>query len=231
MLEGINRKVMRRWKSSREERFGRVERPQLGELPQNPYDYGEWKVGISVPAHYHISVDHRDYSVPFQLIGKPVNCKLTAVKVELYSGSKVIAVHPRGTGDTTIGTNITNPDHMPPNHQAMARQDRSAIIASAFAYSEGFGRFVSIHLDKFGNPPATYNMLRRLLEKSSIYGKETVDNALANAVRRNEVDADTLWRLLERGIKPRLKPPPRSAPPTDGIRGPDYYSEGDENAT
>ncbi len=39
-------------------------------MPQmeSRYEYGEWRTDISVPAHYHISVEGTEYSVPNRLV-------------------------------------------------------------------------------------------------------------------------------------------------------------------
>ena len=51
-LDRLNRKVMRRWKMSRTERFEAREAAELRPLPETPYDYGTWKASIKVQRHY-----------------------------------------------------------------------------------------------------------------------------------------------------------------------------------
>ncbi|MDQ7263893.1 DDE-type integrase/transposase/recombinase [Paracoccus sp. PS-1] len=230
-LDRLNRKVMRRWKMSRTERFEAREAAELRPLPETPYDYGTWKASIKVQRHYHVNVDGRDYSVPYRLIGEDVSIKTTAATVEIYHDSSLVAVHARRIVTPQDDAPVIDPAHMPENHRAMWRQNPDALIERATSYSPTLARFVSLHLEVNGNPRATHNMLGRLLEVGSVHGKAAIDAACVEAIRRNRVNADTLRQILDRGPRkpPRREPGP-SQPPTDNIRGPGYYAEDDDDA-
>lgn len=230
-LNQLNQKVMRRWKTSRIVRFESREAHCLRPLPAAAYDYGVWKVGIRVQRHYHVRVDGRDYSVPFGLIGEAVSIKSTAATVEVYHDSSLVAVHARRVAMPNDDAPVTDPSHMPKNHRAMWRQNPDALIEQGANYSPNLGRFVAIHLDKNGNPRATYNMLKRLLETASVHGRSVIDAACDEAIRRNQIDPDTLRQILARGpVKPKRHEPSPSKPPTENIRGADYYAEGNNDA-
>ncbi|WP_313349154.1 Mu transposase domain-containing protein [Paracoccus sp. (in: a-proteobacteria)] len=230
-LDRLNRKVMRRWKMSRADRFEAREAKQLQILPTAHYDYGTWKPCIKVQRHYHVHVDGRDYSVPYRLIGEAVSIKATATTIEIHHDSSLVAVHARQSVTPQDDSHVTDPAHMPGNHQAMWRQNPDALIAQASSYSSNLGCFVTRHLDINGNPRATYNMLRRLLEVGSVHGKATIDAACVEAIQRNQINADTLRQILDRGPRkpPRHEPEP-SQPPTGNIRGAGYYAEDDSDA-
>lgn len=230
-LDHLNQKVMRRWKMSRTDRFKIREASHLRGLPGTPYDYGTWKPGIKVQRHYHVNVDGRDYSVPFRLIGEAVSIKTTSATVEIYHDSSLVAVHTRRIVTPQDDAPVTDPAHMPENHRAMWRQNPDALIERATSYSANLGRFISLHLEINGNPRATYNMLKRLLEIGPVHGKSTIDAACIEAIRRNQVNADTLRQILDRGPrKPQRSEPVPSQPPTDNIRGAGYYAEDDDDA-
>lgn len=118
-LDHLNRKVMRRWKMSRADRFEARESEQLRILPEVPYDYGTWKPGVKVQRHYHVNVDGRDYSVPYRLIGEAVSIKTTAATVEIYHDSSLVAVHSRRIVTPQDDAPVIDPAHMPENHRAM----------------------------------------------------------------------------------------------------------------
>lgn len=230
-LDRLNRKVMRRWKMSRIERFEAREAGLLRQLPQTTYDYGVFRVSIKVQRHYHVNVEGRDYSVPHNLIGKEVNIKTTAATVEIYHDSSLVAVHARRLVTPQDDAAVSDPAHMPENHRAMWRQYPDALIEHATSYTPNLGQFVALHLDKNGNPRATYNMLKRLLETANLHGRATIDAACHEAIRRNQIDADTLRQILARGpIRPKRHDPKSSCSPSGNIRGAGYYSEDDEDA-
>ncbi|MDA7966268.1 hypothetical protein [Ruegeria sp.] len=230
-LDRLNEKVMRRWKTSRAARFQAREMQCLRKLPEIAYDYGVWKVGIKVQRHYRVHVDGRDYSVPFSLIGEAVSIKLTAATVEMYHDSSLVAVHARRIGPPDDDTPVIDPSHMPKNHRAMWRQNPDNLVDRGTRYSPNLGRFIALHLDKNGNPRATYNMLKRLLETASVHGKATIDAACVEAIQRNQIDPDTLRQILARGPlkRKRYQPLPPSTP-SENIRGASYYAEGENDA-
>ncbi len=230
-LKRLNLKVMRRWKMSRVDRFQTREAQNLRSLPETAYDYGTIRVGIRVQRHYRVNIDGRDYSVPYGLIGKLVNIKTTVATIEIYHDSSLVAVHPRRIVTPQDDDPVIDPAHMPENHQAMWRQSPDALIEYATRYTPGLGRFVTLHLEKNGNPRATYNMLERLLKTANVHGKPTIDAACSEAIRRNQIDADTLRKILARGPSSPIRPDPGpTMQPSGNIRGADYYAEEDDDA-
>jgi transposase len=67
LLERLNTRALRKVKKSRRELFALFDRPQAQPLPDNPYEYAEWRVA-KVNIDYHIEVERHYYSVPFRLI-------------------------------------------------------------------------------------------------------------------------------------------------------------------
>ncbi len=113
----------------------------------------------------------------------------------------------------------------------MWRQNPDALIERATSYSPTLGRFVSLHLEIHGNPRVTHNILKRLLYTGSARGKATIDAACVEAIRRTQINADTMRQILGRGPrKPTRHEPGPSQPPSDNIRGAGYYAENDNDA-
>lgn len=216
---------------SRLERFQTREAQNLRSLPSSSYDYGTFRVGVSIQRHYRVNINGRDYSVPFCLIGKRVNIKTTASTVEIYHDSALVAVHPRKDATPDDDAPVIDPEHMPPNHQAMWQQSPDALIEHAEGYTPNLGRFVTLHLEKNGNPRATFNMLKRLLETAHVHGKVAIDTACSEAIRRSQIDADSLRQILARGqTSSKRHDPGPSSTPSGNIRGANYYAEDDDNA-
>ncbi|MEP5761830.1 MAG: hypothetical protein ABJ327_21480 [Litoreibacter sp.] len=55
---------------SRWEIFNAEEAVKMRQLPDTRYEFGRWQAGLTVPLHYHVSVDGIGYSVPSQFIGQ-----------------------------------------------------------------------------------------------------------------------------------------------------------------
>ena len=72
---------------------------------------------------------------------------------------------------------------------------------------------------------------KSLLETAHVHGKAVIEAACAEAIRRSQIDPDTLRQILARGrSSPKRHKPGRSSPPSGNIRGAGYYSEDDDDA-
>lgn len=128
-------------------------------MPPTPYEYGTWLVGIKVPQHYHVLVEDNEYSVPHRYIGRAVTLKLTATSVEVHGESGLLVVHARRTD--VSGERITDPAHMPPNHQAMRAQSPQGLLEQAATVGPNVIAFVERHLRDQQNLRGTYSISSR----------------------------------------------------------------------
>ena len=88
---------MRRLGISRRQLFETVERPLMQSLPQDDYEYAEWRfarVGID----YHVEDEGYFYSVPHSLIREQVDTRATAPTIEIFHRGKRVASHARRYG-------------------------------------------------------------------------------------------------------------------------------------
>jgi transposase len=70
-----------------------------------------------VARDYHVEVDKKYYSVPYQHVGKQVEVRITgliAARIEVYLGSERIALH---TSQNSGQRHVTQTGHMPIHHQ------------------------------------------------------------------------------------------------------------------
>lgn len=99
---------------SRDELWETEELPCLQALPTEPYERCEWR-SAKVAPDYHVTVDYMHYSVPFALIGRQVDVRLSSHKVAIFDGGEAVAEHRRLCGRK--GQYSTVEDHMPDNHK------------------------------------------------------------------------------------------------------------------
>ena len=91
-------------------------------FPQKPYEYAEWKLA-TVNIDYHIEVDQHYYSVPFRLLRKKLDVRLTAHTVEAFQKGERVTAHVRSF---IPHRHSTLKEHMPP---ALGIPLKSAIAA------------------------------------------------------------------------------------------------------
>ena len=99
---------------SREELFEAEEAEQLQPLPLERYEMCNWCYPVVSP-DYHVTIDYMHYSVPYTLIGRTLEAKVTASKVVVYDNGELVCEHKRMTGKKNQYE--TFEDHMPPNHR------------------------------------------------------------------------------------------------------------------
>jgi hypothetical protein len=111
LLVDLNDRPLRGWRRSRRQLFDEIDRPAL--LPDEPYEYAEWK-RCRVNLDYHVEIAKHYYSVPHNLVRQEVDARITARTVEIFLRGRRVASHLRGTlphRPTTVA------EHMPSSHR------------------------------------------------------------------------------------------------------------------
>jgi transposase len=115
-VERMNSREMRRLGVSRRQLFELIERPVMQLLPEQDYEYAEWKLA-RVGIDYHVEVAGFFYSVPHALIREQVDTRATARTIEVFHRGQRVAAHARRYGGPRHGT---LPEHMPSAHRRYA---------------------------------------------------------------------------------------------------------------
>src|SRR5690606_3915627 len=124
LLERLNRRPFRKLPCSRHSAFEALDRPALRPLPEQPYVYAEWKKA-RVHIDYHVEVDGHYYSVPYQLVKKQLEVRLTARTVECFHANQRVASHLRSMHK---GRHSTQAEHMPKSHREHAEWTPQRLI-------------------------------------------------------------------------------------------------------
>lgn len=115
-LDRINDHLIRRLGVTRRHLFETIERPALAPLPDDDYEFAEWRLA-RVNIDYHVDFDGFLYSVPHTLIREQVDIRATTRGIEIFHHGKRVAVHQRRYAGSRHGT---DPDHMPSAHRRYA---------------------------------------------------------------------------------------------------------------
>ena len=112
-LHALNHKSFQKKDGSRATLFAE-ERLSLLPLPKNAFEMAAWKTA-KVSFNYHIEVDERFYSVPYEYIKRDVDVRITRNVVEVFFEGNRICSHVRLYDRQDKYS--TQDAHMPPNHQ------------------------------------------------------------------------------------------------------------------
>ena len=113
LLEKLNHRPFQKLPGTRYSAFQEIDQPALKPLPDQPYQFAEWKKA-TVHIDYHVEVEGHYYSVPFRLIGKKLNVRYTQSTIECFYKNTRLASQLRSY---RRGHHTTLKEHMPPSHQ------------------------------------------------------------------------------------------------------------------
>ena len=223
LLEDLNSRPMQRIRKSRRELWEQIDRPALKPLPIRRYEQAEWKI-CRVNIDYHIEVDRRPYSVPFQLQGEEVEARFTSTVVEVLYQGKRVASHERRYDHRPS----TVAEHMPSSHRAHAEWTPSRLIHWAEKTGPATGRVVAGILESRPHPEQGYRACLGLMRLGRQYGAVRLEAACERAEHLRAFSYSTVKNILSSSqdrIAFESKSPAKEATRThDNIRGESYYA-------
>ncbi|WP_426749853.1 IS21 family transposase [Myxococcus sp. Y35] len=223
LLEKLNARPLRKLGISRRELFEQVERATLKPLPARSYQLAFWKKA-RVNIDYHVELDGHWYSVPYTLVGKPVEMRHTESCVEVFLAGRRVASHVRSLEK---GRFTTQPEHMPASHRQHAEWTPSRLIRWAEGVGPSCAKLVEELMTKRPHPQQGFRsalgVLRLADEKK--YGKARVEKACARALRHRAVSYKSIVAILQHHLedadeKTADKGP---LPEHENVRGAHYY--------
>ena len=223
LLLQYNEQPFQKLPGSRRSLFEQLDRPALGALPQQPYEYAQWQKA-RVNIDYHVAVEGHFYSVPYQLVNETLELRLTATAVECFHKSKRVASHLRAH-QRGLYTTVTS--HMPKSHQQYAEWTPERLVRWAEKTGPDTVRVVEAILRARPHPQQGFRACLGLMRLGKEYGPERLEGACTRALATNTINFKSIDSILKRGLD-KLPPPqkPQELPPLehDNIRGPEYYS-------
>ena len=221
LVFNLNSRIMRRAGKSRRELFETIEREALRPLPDTPFEYAEWK-SVKVHPDYHVEVDKAFYSVPYRLIGRRVEVRLSYRTVEIFYDHQRVASHVRSSqyaGHVTVG------EHMPKSHQRYANITPANLIAQAARIGVNAAILVERMMRERPHPEQGYRSAMGILALRRRYEQERLEAACERALAINAISYNSVHAILKSGLD-RAKPaaePVSPAPAHTNIRGGTYY--------
>ena len=165
------------------------ERSLLRALPAIPYDTDEIVPAVVTP-HARINFDGNRYSVPPQLVRRPVTVRATRDEVRVLHEGQVLAHHVRCYQRRQL---IVLPDHRLAALE-LSRRSRSSTLEHPFDALGPEAR--QFHLCLKRQPVKTGIHLRRLLSLARLYGPAELLGAVSRALELATYDAAYVENLL-----------------------------------
>jgi hypothetical protein len=190
----VNAGFKRHLRASPRELFA-TERPQLEPLPL-------WVPEVYLLHHRivdtegYVSVNTNRYSVPPRLIGRRMEVRETARRIEIYEGPRRVAEHRRQIDPT--GQRYSLPEHRPARGQGPRRRDVSSEEKLLLETAPELRDYVAAL--KRHAPGRGTLALRRLLQMAREYPRPPLLEAVRTAAQYGLYDLERVERLVLRQI-------------------------------
>ena len=219
----LNSKPFKKLPGNRASSFATIDQPCLRGLPVRPFEINEIILG-KVNIDYHMEVSRHYYSVPYQLIGKRLEARLTTSVIEVFHNNKRVASHKRSE---KLGGYTTVTEHMPPKHKAHVKWTPDRMVHWVGQAGPSTARLAQIILKSREHPEQNFRRILGMIRLGKKYGQDRLESACFRALRYETTNYRSLKNILQSGLdKVATTEPPVEEVPIEhtNIRGPDYFT-------
>jgi transposase len=222
LLRDLNSRPFKKLPGSRQTLFEQLDQPAMKPLPAEPYRYAEWKKA-RVPIDYHVEVDGHYYSVPYQLVQRQLEVRLTAHTVEFLHKGQRVASHVRSAHK---GHHTTVAEHLPKAHRDAAHWTPQRLIRWASESGPATASVVEAILASRPHPQQGFRSCLGILRLGKTYGEQRLEAACQRAHAIQACSYKSIAAILKNNLDQVPLPQPAS-PATSilhpNIRGSHYY--------
>lgn len=221
LRDQLNAQPFQKLAGSRNSWFEAQEKAHLLPLPPEPFVLATW-AKAKVNIDYHVAVEKHFYSVPYCLIHRVLEVRLTPRSVELFYQGKRVAAHPRSFQP---GRFTTVPEHRPKAHQRYLRWTPGRLIHWARQTGPACARLVQKLLEDRPHPEQGFRSCLGILRLGKAVGSQRLEAACTRALRFDTCSYRSLKSILENGLdrQPLEPEPPLPSPEHENLRGQLYY--------
>jgi len=222
LLERLNTRAFKKLPGTRRELFEQLDRPALRPLPAQAYELAEWKK-VLVNIDYHVDIEGHYYSVPYQLVRKPLEARFTARTVECFHKGQRVASHRRSH---LKGHHTTVPEHMPQSHRHYAEWTPQRLIAWAEKTGPATASVVRTVLERRAHPQQGFRSALGIMRLGKSFGEERLEAACRRALKLGACSYKSIDSILRQGLDRKALPEQQELGLSiehDNLRGSDYY--------
>lgn len=222
LTDKLNARPFQKMAGSRETLFEELDQPALQPLPRQRWVPSEWKYP-KVNIDYHVEIDKRYYSVPYQYIGQKLDAKITPNLIEIFRNGRPVTSHQR-----TSKRYSTKPEHMPSSHQEHLKWNPPRVVAKAKRIGVSVAKLVDRILSSKKHPEQGFRPCLGIVRLADRYGEERLEAACHRALAHSAWSYHSVKTILEKGLD-RLENSTTQSPGVGdhiNIRGKNSYQNG-----
>lgn len=217
-LERYNDRPLSREAGTRRSRFLELDRPALRPLPAQRYQYATWKKA-KVHLDYHVELERRYYSVPYRLIGKTVDLRLTVHTVEVFYRGQAVATHLRQDGPRRF---VTDPAHRPERHKAVIELNHERLLERAEAIGPATAAVLREQVHRRAHPEEALRVSLGILRLAHDFSTAALERACQHAAELRTYSYRAIRALIVAAPAPVQEALP--IPEHDNVRGARYFT-------
>ena len=222
LLPLLNERAFKKMPGCRRSLYEELDRPALSPLPATPFVFCTWKKA-RVSIDYHIEIERRYYSVPYQLVKSEVEARITERVVEIFHRHRRVASHRRAA---KAGHYTTVNEHMPRPHREYAEWTPKRLVSWAHKTGPATAELVGEILATRRHPQQGFRSCLGILRLGKSYGELRLEAACQRALRIRAFSYKSIESILKHKLD--QQPLPENNPDNPSIahgnlRGADYY--------
>jgi transposase len=221
LLEELNNRPMQKQKQSRKELFEELDKPNSLELPQQRFVFRQ-SYSPTINLDYHIEIEKRYYSVPWNLYGKKIQAYLSDGTVSVFLGSERIALHSEQKKPYTYST---QPEHMPPHHRSCLDWSIALVLRKAKEVGPATEALIKKVIAQKTHPQQGFRPAQGILRLATTYGNSRLEAAAGIAAAFNFTRVHQIALMLKNGKDLPAEEATGTVANTNNIRGQQYYTQ------
>lgn len=178
LLQQLNTRPFKKREGCRLQQFNDVERPALRALPDRPYTFAVWKKA-KVHLDYHVEVERAYYSVPYKLIGKTVDVRVSAHTVEIFHRQQLVAAYERAS---VRGQFSITAEHRPERHSAVIELTHERLQQRALAIGPATAELLTQQLHRRRHPDESLRASLGILRLARDFSPPALEAAATRAL-------------------------------------------------
>lgn len=230
LLVQLNERPFRKMKGCRRERFKQIDQPALKPLPAQRFEYFELVCNLRVPSNYHVEFDDHFYSVPYSLVSRKVDLRVTTRMIEVLHGGRRVCAHERSMARDELAT--TFEEHMPDAHRHAHHGEPAELRAWAARVGPATRRLVESWLAPTRGFYRGLLAARGLRQDADVYDLKRIESACRYAERVGVRALSRIRSILRNGYDQRASDRPQGKVPVlhEHLRGASYFGCSEEEA-
>lgn len=224
LLDDLNSRPFKKLPGCRRSVFEEIDRPALRPLPARTYEYFEISK-IRVGIDHHVEFEEHWYSVPYQLVRKEVELRVTASCIEVLHAGRRVCSHTRSFEKRTT---TTDDNHRPRAHREYATRSPAMLLTWAHNIGPSTSRLIEMTFEGKSHPEEAYRRSFGILKLAKRFGDARLESACTRALRMEATSYSSVKSILTTGLDRLPVVPPNTEPHLfsdhQNVRGSNYFS-------